>query len=112
MRGENEMSKIGTQERERERERNGIKVLSKGKSEVTFFTLSKTKASSYGKGQKKKEKKTQQQNTYKSTQSKHNPHKFWLLLHSSFSHTQQIFNLKTQLSSASAQILSFLSKEK
>jgi len=36
MRGENEMSKIGTQERERERERNGIKVLSKGKVKSLF----------------------------------------------------------------------------
>jgi hypothetical protein len=56
-------------------------------------------------------KKTQQQNTYKSTQSKDNPHKFWLLLHSSFSHTQQNFNLKTQLSSASAKSFPFSAKK-
>jgi len=61
---------------------------------------------------KKRKKKTQQQNTYKSTQSKHNPHKFWLLLHSSLSHTQQSFNLKTQLSSASVQSFPFSAREK
>jgi hypothetical protein len=62
-----------------------------------------------GKGKKKKP----NNKTHTNPHNQNTTHtSFWLLLHSSFSHTQQIFNLKTQLSSASAQSFPFSARKK